>query len=188
MKSIVKKTAAIMLGALISTQIRVPVQPYVLASATTPEPSAQLVIFEIVPTPTPEPVSKPVEVIEYQNQFSEIEILARLLWSSPLRDEQQKKNLLWVVFNRISDQSNSFGFDVESVVTQNEFSFYDRHSHLSDENLRIADETMNEWKSERDGHYVGPHVPARGLYIRFIGEHNRAIEITAEPGGEALVW
>lgn len=163
-------------------------RPAAQADWPEPTPAVEWIYFDVIPTPTPKPAPRLVEIVEYDNDQTELEILARLLWSSPLRDEQQKKNLLWVAFNRISDQSNSFGFDVESVVTQNEFSFYDRHAHLSDENLRIADETMNEWKSERDGHYVGPHVPARGLYIRFIGEHNRAIEITAEPGGEALVW
>lgn len=186
MKRAVITLAALSLLPAVSTP-----RPAAQADWPEPTPAVEWIYLPAVPTATPTPpppLPRVVEIIEYQNPLSEIEILARLLWSSPLRDEQQKENLLWVVFNRISDQSDSFGFDIESVVTQNEFSFYDRHAHLSDENLRIAEETMNEWKSECDGHYVGPHVPENGLYIRFTGEHNRAIEITAERGGEALVW
>lgn len=68
------------------------------------------------------------------------------------------------------------------------FTFYDDGAHLSDENLRIANECMNAWKSEREGNYVGAHVPGEGVYIRFVGDRNRAIEVTAERGGDALVW
>ena len=169
-----------------------------VAVATTPEPTAQQVVFTAVPTaqqvvftavPTPMPEApKKITVNEYDNDRAEIETLAKLLWSSPLRSEGEKKKLLWVVFNRIADQSNKFGFSIADVVTAHEFTFYDDGAHLSDENLRIANECMNAWKSEREGNYVGAHVPGEGVYIRFVGDRNRAIEVTAERGGDALVW
>lgn len=160
------------------------------AAATTPEPTAQQVILTTVQLPTPEPEQAPrkVEIIEYDNDFSEIEILARLLWSSPLYCEAEKQKLLWVVFNRVVDQSGAFGSTIHEVVSTHEFTFYDEKAHLSAENLRIANAAMNQWKSEQDGHYIGAHVPPEGVYIRFAGDRNRELEVTAEPGGEALVW
>lgn len=158
-----------------------------VAVATTPEPTAQQVVFTAVPTPMPEAPRK-ITVNEYDNDRAEIETLAKLLWSSPLRNEGEKKKLLWVVFNRIADQSNKFGFSIADVVTAHEFTFYDDGAHLSEENLRIANECMNAWKSEREGNYVGAHVPEEGVYIRFVGDRNRALEVTAERGGDALVW
>lgn len=160
------------------------------AAATTPEPTAQQVILTAVRLPTPEPEQAPrkVEIIEYDNDFSELEILARLLWSSPLYSEAEKQKLLWVVFNRVADQSDAFGSTIHEVVSKHEFTFYNEKAHLSEENLRIANAAMNQWKSEQDGHYIGAHVPPEGVYIRFVGERNRGLEVTAEPGGEALAW
>lgn len=136
----------------------------------------------------PPPPAPPIETKTFVHEREDLEILARLLWSSPLRDEEAKRTLLWVVMNRVSDESGQFGDTIKSVVTKNEFSFYDRKAHLSETNLRIAQEVMDEWLSNEYGFYIGSHVPFNGLYIRFVGENNRGIEVTAERGGEALTW
>lgn len=153
------------------------------------EDGVQIVEIRMVqkelPPPPPEP---PIETKSFVHEQEDIETMARLLWSSPLRADEAKKTLLWVVMNRVSDQTDTFGDSIETVVTKSEFSFYDRHAHLSETNLRIAQEVLDEWMSEEYGYYVGRHVPANGVYIRFIGENNRGIEVTAERGGEALAW
>jgi hypothetical protein len=153
------------------------------------EDDVQVVTIRLVekelPPPPPAP---PVETKSFVHDAEEIETLARLLWSSPLRDEEAKKTLLWVVMNRVSDPTDTFGDSIKSVVTKHEFNFYDRHAHLSETNLRIAQEVMDEWLSDEYGYYIGRHVPKNGLYIRFVGENNRGIEVTAERGGEALAW
>lgn len=153
------------------------------------EDGVQIVEIRMVqkelPPPPPEP---PIETKSFVHDQEEIEILARLLWSSPLRAEEAKKTLLWVVMNRVNDESDTFGDSIKTVVTKSEFSFYDRHAHLSETNVRIAQQVLDEWQSEQYGFYVGRHVPANGVYIRFIGENNRGIEVTAERGGTALSW
>lgn len=155
----------------------------------TPTPEVEWIYLEAMPTPTPTPPPPtPVEIREYDHDSADVETLARLLWSSPLRGEEQKTALLWVVLNRVDDQSGKFGDSISTVVTKTEFSFFDKRAHLSDENLSIARDVLNAWKSRKEGCYIGRHVPANGLYIRFTGESNREIEITAEPGGNALVW
>ena len=155
----------------------------------TPTPAVEWIYLEAAPvvTPTPPP-PPPVEIREYNHNSADVETLARLLWSSPLRDEDAKETLLWVVLNRVDDQSGLFADSILEAVSVSEFSFYDDDAHLSEANLTIARDVLDAWKSRKEGCWIGRHVPANGLYIRFIGEHNRAIEITAEPGGEALVW
>lgn len=155
----------------------------------TPAPAVEWVYLEAAPvvTPTPPP-PPPVEIREFDHNSADIETLARLLWSSPLREEEPKKTLLWVVLNRVDDQSGLFGDSIADVVTKHEFSFYDRKAHLSDANMELAKDVLDAWMSRRAGCYIGRTVPANGLYIRFTGENNRDIEVTAEPGGDALVW
>jgi len=161
------------------------VSPAALAEETE---EIQVVTIHVVPQPTPPPPPAPVEIKSFTHDADEQETLARLLWSSPLRAEEQKEALLWVVLNRVDDQTDTFGDSIADVVTKSEFSFYDKRAHLSETNLRIAQEVMDAWKSAKEGLYIGRHVPQNGLYIRFVGENNRQIEVTAERGGEALVW
>lgn len=164
-------------------------QPVKVAEAEETEDGIQVVTIRMVekelPPPPPDP---PVETRSYEHDRDDLETLARLLWSSPLRAEDAKKTLLWVVLNRVNDATDTFGDSIKTVVTQSEFSFYDRHAHLSETNMRIAQQVLDEWMSEDCGFYVGRHCPKNGLYIRFIGENNRGIEVTATRGGDALKW
>ena len=183
-----RKTFFRLWGGLLAAQLSLLIRlPSPLTYAIEPEPTPQVVVIKVVSTPEPVAI-RVVEIREYDNDRAEIETLARLLWSSPLLDETQKRVLLWVTLNRVGDPGDLFGTSISAVVNAREFTFYDDDAHLSDENLRIANDVMNAWKSEKAGCYVGPHVPPEGLYIRFIGENNRAIEATAEKGGAALVW
>lgn len=160
-----------------------------IKTARADEEGIQVVEIKMLPTPTPPPPpDPPVETHSYIHDRADLERLARLLWSSPLRTEDAKKALLWVVLNRVDDPTDTFGDSIETVVTKAEFSFFDRKAHLSEDNLRIAQEVMDEWLSEDHGFYAGRHVPPCGLYIRFVGENNRGIEVTAEKGGDALRW
>ena len=182
-KKVIGALAAIAVLSLIAH----PVKVAEAAEEEVNEDGIQVVTIKMVekelPPPPPDP---PVETHSYVHEREDLETLARLLWSSPLRDEEAKRTLLWVVMNRVNDQSGQFGNTIKSVVTKHEFSFYDRKAHLSETNLRIAQEVMDEWLSEDHGFYVGRHVPKNGLYIRFVGENNRGIEVTAERGGTAL--
>lgn len=164
-------------------------RPAAQADWPEPTPAVEWIYLEALPTSTPTPPPPPPVVIrEYAHDEADVETLARLLWSSPLRGEEQKTALLWVVLNRVDDQSGLFADSIRGAVTKSEFSFYDDGAHLSEKNMEIAREVLNAWKSRKDGCYIGKHVPANGLYIRFTGENNRDIEVTAERGGEALVW
>lgn len=161
-----------------------------LAEGPEPTPAPQIVEFQLVPTPTPIP---PDFVYEFKEQITEhdldqedVNILARLLWSSPLGNEDYKRQLLWVVFNRIEDEGPLFGRTIDQVVIPEEFAFYDRHAHVSETNERIAREELNRWLSSLDGRYVERPIPRQGLYIRFAGTGNKLLEVTAVRGGDAL--
>lgn len=152
----------------------------------------QIVTIRILPTPTPipqkMPVREPDQIPYYSVKEKEVDILARLLWSSPLRSRAAKETLLWVVLNRVDDISGAFGNTIETVVIKSEFTFYDRKAHLSDKNKEIATDIMQKWKAEKDGYYIGRRVPRDALYIRFEGENNRDISVTSVPGAVALEW
>lgn len=153
----------------------------------------QIVTFEIKPTPTPSPVKRPRrDADEYPRNYKlsnkEVDKIAQLLWSSPLRNKSAKETLVWVVLNRVDDRSGTFGNSIDEVVKTSEFSFYDRHAHISDKNREIVRGVMQAWYAEKDGYYVGSHCPKHGVYIRFEGENNRAIEVTGTIGGMPLEW
>lgn len=97
------------------------------------------------------------------------EILARLLWSSPLTNEDDKRSLCWLVFNRIDDESLLFGLTVSDVVIKREFTFFDHRAHLSETNLRIARDELARWTAERMGIPVERPLEAEYLYLRFNG-------------------
>ena len=114
------------------------------------------------PTPIPNPYRP--EVNE-----DEVEILARLLWSSPLTNETDKRKLCWLVFNRVDDESLLFGGCVSDVVIKREFTFMDHKAYLSETNLRIARDELARWTAERMGIPVERPLEAGYLYLRFDG-------------------
>ena len=183
------KRAIVVLAGLALLPTVSALHPAAQADWPEPTPAVEWIYLEAAPvvTPTPPP-PLPVEIREYNHNSADVETLARLLWSSPLRDEDAKETLLWVVLNRVDDQSGLFGDSISEVVTKSEFGFFDRKAHLSETNMEIAKDVLDAWMSRKAGCYIGRHVPANGLYIRFTGENNRSIEVTAERGGEALVW
>lgn len=128
------------------------------------------VFFSLIPSPdavtVPAPPSRPwrPEVNE-----EDAEILARLLWSSPLTNEDDKRQLCWLVFNRIDDESLLFGLTVSDVVIKREFTFMDHKAHLSETNLRIARDELSRWTAERMGVPVERPLEADYLYLRFSG-------------------
>lgn len=148
------------------------------------EEGIQIVDIVMVPQPTPTPPpDPPVETRNYEHDAEDIELLARFLWISPLRDREAKKTLCWVVFNRV-DMQGLFGDCLEDVIVQSEFGWYDPKEKIEfkklEENRKIAWEAMNEWVSEDHGFYVGRHVPKCGVYQEFAGENNRQIEVYKE--------
>ena len=131
-----------------------------------------------IPSPTPEPIPYTgTESTDVAISQSDIDTLAEFLWKSPLRYEHSKRELLWVVFNRIDDNSGLFGDSIEDVCrNKREFTFMSAHRFkLSDENLRIAREELRRWLSTKLGSYVGEHH--NGVYCAFVGERNRSIEV-----------
>lgn len=147
----------------------------------TAKADCEVIVIEAMPTPTPPPAMEcPLEeeTRHYEHDETEVKILARLLWSSPLRAERYKRDLLWVVFNRVRDTSDLFGDEIKSVVTTSEFAFYDKKAHVSKENVRIVREELDRFYSLLDGLYIGKHP--NGLYIRFEGEDNRILTVLDE--------
>ncbi len=153
----------------------------------------EIIDIVMIPTTTPPPPpDPPIETKSFDHDPEDIELLARFLWISPLRDKDAKKTLCWVVFNRVDDTSDLFGDSLETVITNTEFNWYNARekidSHLLDENRKIAKEAMDEWVSEDHGYYVGRHVPKCGIYQEFTGYRNRGIAVFREIGGEPLKW
>lgn len=134
-----------------------------------------------VPEAIPAPAdTREIEIRSHEIDKKDVEVLARLLWSSPLRDEKYKKALCWIIFNRIDDNSGLFGNSIQECVNKHEFAFYDPHAHRSEANLSLARECINAWLSEKEGCNVGSHIGRLNVYIRFAGEDNRMIEVSID--------
>lgn len=141
--------------------------------------------FQVVSDPAP---AAPDFVFEFEERITEhdlnqsdVDLLARLLWSSPLENEDYKRQLLWVVFNRVDDERSSlFGRTIDTVVVKSEFAFFDSKAHLSETNLRIVREELNRWLSYLDGNYVEIPIPRNAVYARFKGNMNRQLEVFSE--------
>ena len=131
-----------------------------------------------IPTATPAPIPYPGSTeVECDLDESEVNTLAEFLWKSPLRYEHSKRELLWVVFNRIDDNSGLFGDSIEDVCrNKREFTFMDSHRYkLSDENVRIAREELVRWHSLHLGSHIGECH--NGVFCAFVGANNRSIEV-----------
>lgn len=116
----------------------------------------------------------------------EVELLAKLLWSSPLRDERQKKALCWVALNRIGVYP--YGDSLTEVINRTEFTFYDRKAHISEVNERIATEALNAYYSIVKDHLnVQRPFSAGGVAIRFCGERNRYIKVL-DASFTTVIW
>lgn len=116
-----------------------------------------------------------VEAKEHRLNEEDVKLLARLLWSSPLREERQKKALAWVVCNRIG--VSPYGETLAAVINKTEFTFYDRKAHVSEENRRIATEVLNAYYSIREGMNVQRAIPASGVKVQFVGDPARYIRV-----------
>ena len=111
----------------------------------------------------------------YDLDEADVKLLARLLWSSPLREERQKKALAWVVINRIG--VSPYGDTLSAVINKTEFTFLDRKAHVSEENKRIATEALNAYYSIKSGLNIKRPVSASGVKIQFVGDPARYIRV-----------
>ena len=147
--------------------------PAIQALADSPEWEPETVYMQIVSADdlTAEPIPAPASGITVPVDEKDVEILAKLLWSSPLTNEDEKRQLCWLVFNRVDDESSLFGATVESVVIKREFTFYDSRAHLSETNLRIAMEELRRWNLYLLGAVKERLLDADYLYAAFSGHH-----------------
>lgn len=148
--------------------------PTIHARAVTPDWEPETVYMQIVSAGelTTEPVPAPASEIQVPVNEKDAEILARLLWSSPLTNEDEKRGLCWLVFNRIDDERlGLFGSTIESVVIRREFTFYDSKAYLSETNLRIAREELRRWNLYLIGAVKERYLDADYLYAAFTGHH-----------------
>jgi hypothetical protein len=145
----------------------------VSADADSPGWEPETVSFGIVEAgPVQTPVPSPASGIDVNVSETDVEILARLLWSSPLTNETDKRNLCWLVFNRIDDETYGlFGSTIETVVIRREFTFYDSKAYLSETNLRIAREELRRWNLYLIGAVKERLLDADYLYAAFNGHH-----------------
>ena len=151
------------------------------AFADEPEVIDLIPVKAEVPEAIPAPVdTRDIEIRSHEIDKEDVEVLARLLWSSPLREEKYKKALCWIVFNRIDNNSGLFGDTIQECVNRHEFAFYDPHAHRSEANLKLARECINAWLSEKEGCNVGNHIGRLNIYLRFCGYDNRAIEVSID--------
>ena len=144
------------------------------AYADSQEPIDLIPIAVATPEATPDP--RPVNVVMHDLNDKDVEKMARLLWSSPLRYEGYKKQLVYVVMNRAA-YGEPFGSSIQDCINVHEFAFYDAHAHRSEENLRIVREAMNEWYSREEGNNPGTVIPRFAYYIRFTGTDNRQLQL-----------
>ena len=137
--------------------------------------------------PAPIPAPGPLEITINEG---DAEILARLLWSSPLTNESRKRELCWLVFNRVDDERlGLFGASVESVVIRKEFTFFDSKAHVSETNLRIAREELRRWALYLLGAVKERLLPGEYVFAAFEGHSVRFYaEIGGNPfpGGESI--
>ena len=161
------KKIAIILGALIVSAL--------FASSTLAE-SEPIDLRPVAWTAPAERNPEPAVVTDHQLEDKDVEKLARLLWSSPLRDECYKKELVWVVMNRAAHGA-PFGDSIQECISMHEFSFFDSKAHRSEENLRIVREAMNQWLSKAEGNYPGAVIRPDAYYISFFGENNKRMHI-----------
>ena len=75
-----------------------------------------------------------------------------------------------------------FGASVDTVVIRREFTFYDAKAHLSDTNLRIANEELRRWSLYLIGAVKERLLPGEYVYAAFEGH---SVRFYAEIGGEA---
>lgn len=142
--------------------------------------------FQIVEKTKAEPVYMPGYdvIVEHEIDDADVAVLSKLLWSSPLTNETYKRQLCWIVLNRVTDQSGLFPNSIQEVVTKKEFTFYDRKAFRSETNDRIAREVINLWMNAREGKKVNRDLPFDYLYIKFAGENNRILKCSKTIGGE----
>ena len=157
--------------------------PLTEALADSPAWEPETVYFGIVDgceaecTPVPAPASE----IDVPVDQEDAEILARLLWSSPLTNEDDKRLLCWIVFNRVDDERlGVFGATIGSVVIRREFTFYQKDAFLSDTNLRIAKEELRRWQLYLIGAVKERLLPAEYVYTSFSGHK---VQFYSEIGG-----
>ena len=144
------------------------------ASRADSEPIDLIPISAATPEALPDP--RPVIVVNHSLNDRDVEKMARLLWSSPLRAECYKKELVWIVMNRAA-YGEPFGNSVQECINVHEFTFFDSHAHRSDENMRIVREAMNEWYSRKEGNNPGVVIRIDAYYIKFIGAENRRLQL-----------
>jgi len=147
-------------------------------SAPTVEP--QVFTFQMVETERPDSTTIPVipwdEPVSHKLDADDVKLLAKLLWSSPLREERQKKALAWVAVNRVGVYP--FGSTLQSVITKSEFTFYDKRAHVSEENTRIATEVLNAYYSITIDHLnIKRPFSASGVKVQFLGDPARYIRV-----------
>lgn len=148
----------------------------------------QVVWIDVVPLATPRPVYQMDDDIPtYKHSKKDVDRIARLLWSSPLRSESEKTKLVWVVLNRV-DAGEPFGTTIHDVVNASEFTFFDRKARVSDKNKALVENVMNLWKAQKDGYKIGCRPPQDALYCRFGGEGNRKLALLTEPSGKEIAW
>ena len=169
---------AIALG--ISACKNVPVVSAEAEQESIPQIEPQVYYFQMVETARPDPITitaldwdKPVK---HRLNEDDVKLLARLLWSSPLRDERQKKALAWVAVNRIG--VHPFGDSLRSIITKREFTFFDKRAHVSEENKRIATEVLNDYYSITIDHLnIKRPFSASGVKVQFVGDPARYIRV-----------
>lgn len=146
----------------------------VFSLADSPVWEPEIVEMRIVSADEPltVPVPAPASEIRVDVSEADAEILAKLLWSSPLENEDDKRKLCWLVFNRIDDERYGlFGSTVDTVVIRREFTWYDRKAHVSETNIRIAREELRRWNLYLIGAVKERYMNGDYLYAAFEGHH-----------------
>ena len=171
---------AIALGFVVNACQTAPVVTAEAEGTAAPAVEPQVYTFQMVESVKPDPTTIPVipwdSPVEHELNADDVKLLAKLLWSSPLREERQKKALAWVAVNRVGVYP--FGSTLQSVITKSEFTFYDKRAHVSEENTRIATEVLNAYYSITVDHLnIKRPFAASGVKVQFLGDPARYIRV-----------
>ena len=133
------------------------------------EATPQVIVIEMIPTPTPEPppTSVPTQpprkpaYHEYEWSASTIDAVASVFWSE-CNTDAEKLAVAQLIYNRSVDGA-PFETTIEAVAMQgSEFN----RGHISDKNRDKARTYLNKVMTQALGEWAGIDVPTTALYMR----------------------
>lgn len=126
-----------------------------------PTPTPEIIVFELVPEPTPAPPKREVHYADHNLSQDVIDEQASIFWAD-CNDDQEKLCFAAVAVNRLV-HGDPFGTDLEDILSaESEWN----HGRISDRNRDKAERFLNMALTQFvDGDYAGILVPPGAVYV-----------------------